>query len=529
MNFIGAAIFILLFAIISVPIANRARLPLEVFLVIGSCIISLIPGVSSVAINPQLIFSLFLPPILFYAAYFTSWNEFKLNLRPISLLAFGLVLFTMSIVAIAAKNFFPTLSWAECFLLGSIVSPTDAVSASALVRKLGAPRRIVTILEGESLINDATALVAFRFSLTAIITGSFSLPQASTQFVVMAGGGVLVGLIIAKLAALILKKIKSSPAETTLTFLTALTSYLIADQLHLSGVISVVTSGIYFGLHFPEITTSRTRLNAKASWDTLFFIVNGFLFALIGLELPNILKNLPYHTFASLILYGVIISSIIMVSRIFWVFVVAHLSRLLFPFIARRDPTPHWTVLFILGWCGMRGIVSLAAALSLPIFISTNTLFPHRELILVLTYYIIVVSLMVPAFTLPFFLRKFNMIDSENKMQQEALARIRSLEGIVEKLCKIKVKEKIPDEIFNEYRKQIERRMSVIKTQLNEQPFSTLNNEYQSIKKLTIVSIESERMTLFQLRKIGEINDDVFHMLLEELDLEELRVKTIRV
>ena len=233
MNFTESSLFILFLAILSVPVANRARLPLEIFLVIGSCIISFLSWVPNVAINPKIIFNVFLPPILFYAAYFTSWNDLKINKRSISMLAFGLVLFTTAMVAVVVKLLLPEFTWAEGFLLGAIISPTDAASATAIIKKLGAPRRIITILEGESLINDATALILFRYSLVAVMTGAFSFSQAATQFVISTGGGAAVGLLVGLISIYILPRIRSVPApETTLSLITALTSYLLACVFH---------------------------------------------------------------------------------------------------------------------------------------------------------------------------------------------------------------------------------------------------------------------------------------------------------
>lgn len=529
MNFIEAAIFILFLAVISVPIANRARLPLEIFLVLGSGIISLVTWMPGFVIDPKIIFNLLLPPILFHAAYFTSWHDLKSNIRPISLLAFGLVIFTMLIVAIVAKNIFPVFSWGECFLLGAIISPTDAASATSIIKKIGAPRRIITILEGESLINDATALITFRYSLVAVISGSFSLPVATAQFFVSTLGGVAVGLMVAVLSVFILQKIKSVPAETTLTFITALTAYLVGEHLYVSGVIATVVCGVYFGWRIPILNSSRTRIHAKGSWDTIIFIINGFAFTLIGLELPSILQNLHNHPLGHLVFYGVLISVIVMLARLIWVFFTVYLLRIIFPHIARKDPAPAWSVAFILGWCGMRGIISLAAALSLPIYIAPDIPFPHRDLILFITYCVIVLTLIVPSFSLPFLLRFFKLSDVENKMKQEALARMRSFEGVLDNLQEVMKKEKIPEEIFHEFSKHVDRRINVLQTQLQATAYSTVNREYQAIKTLTLAAIASERKTLLQLRYSAEINDDVFHLLLSELDVEELRAKTLRV
>jgi len=528
-NFIEAAIFILFFAVISVPIANRFRLPLEVFLVIGSCLISLAPGLPAFEVNPRLVFYLFLPPILFHAAYFISWRDFKLNIRVISLLAFGLVLFTMVTVAFVTKLILPQLSLAECFLLGAIISPTDAASATAIIKKLQAPRRLVTILEGESLVNDATALILFRFSLIAIVSGSFSMPVAITQFITSTVSGACVGFAIGMVSVRILQKIHSVAAETTFTFIVPLITYLAAENLHASGVIAVVVCGIYFGMRLPELISSKTRIHSKVSWNTFIFIINCFAFALIGFELPRILKNLPSHEIGHFVLYGIFISLVVILARLLWVYIAAYLSRILFPFIARKDPMPSLRALITLGWCGMRGIVSLASALSLPMFLASNTAFANRNLIIFLTYCVIVVTLTIPSFTLPALLRYFKLVDYDNKLKQESLARVRSLEGINCELYRFAQNEKIPDALLHEFQNQIDRRIKVIQTQLSETPYSTLNGEYQYIKKLALAAIDSERATLLKLRKLGEIHEEVFNMLLDELDLEEVRAKTLRL
>ncbi|MBA3660214.1 MAG: Na+/H+ antiporter [Gammaproteobacteria bacterium] len=529
MNFIEAAIFILFLAIISVPIATRFRLPLEIFLLFGSALISLMPGLSNFKINPIIILNLFLPPILFYAAYFTSWQDFKFNIRPISLLAFGLVIFTMVVIACISKIALPQFSWGESFLLGAIISPTDAASATTIIKKFGAPRRLVIILEGESLINDATALILFRFSLAAVIGGSFSVTSAITQFLYITTGGIILGLVLGFLAVSILQKINSVSAETTLTFVTAFTCYILGEHLGVSGVITTVVTGIYLGLRFPEVASSQTRINAKASWNTLMFIINGFVFALIGLELPTIIQNLQTNTWSNLIYYGLLISCTVIAARIIWVFSAAYLSRLLVPIINRNDPLPTWRGLFVLSWTGMRGIVSLATALAIPYFISTAVPFPHRDLILFITYCVIVFTLIIPTVSLPLMLRIFKLSDPENKMKQEAIARMQSLKGAVEHLHAMVKKEKIPEPIFEEFLNQIERRLKVIETQLSERPYSTLNNEYLGLKRLTLAAIESERKTLLKLRKSGDIHDEIFHQLSDELDLEEMRAKTLRI
>ncbi len=530
MNFIEATVFLLFLAILSVPLANRLRVPFEIFLVIGSCLISLIPGIPSFQVNPVIVFNLFLPPILFSAAYFTSWPDFKFNLRPITLLAFGLVITTTVVVAVLTKLVIPGFTWGEGFLLGAIVSPTDASSAVAIIKKLGAPKRLITLLEGESLVNDATALILFRFSLASIMLGPVSLGAAIGHFIVVILGGAAVGFILGYLSVFIVKRINDARAETTLTFITAFASYFIAEHFHVSGVISTVVAGIYFGLRFPEYAPSQTRVNATASWNTLLFIVNGFVFTLIGLELPWILKSLRSYPLSDLLFYGSMVTLAIIAVRVAWVFPAAYFPRVLIPAIAKRDPLPPWQMLFTLGWSGMRGIVSLAAVLAIPLQTASGLPFPHRDLLNFITYFVIVATLLLPTFTLPYLIKIFHLIDDpKQKIKEEALARVSSLEGVLEKLKVIATTEKIPTHIFNEFYNQIQRRINTIQTQLEENPYSTLNEEYQALKRLTLAAIENERGTLIHLRKNAEIHDEIFHRLFEELDLEEMRAKSLRI
>ena len=370
MNFIEPAIFILLFAILSVPIATRFHLPLEIFLVIGSCILSLSPWLPPFQLNPQIVFNLFLPPILFYAAYFTSWRDFKFNFRPISLLAFGLVIFTMFVVAIMSKLLLTEFTWAECFLLGAIVSPTDATSATSIIKKLGAPHRLIAILEGESMINDATALILFRFSLAVILGGSVSLPQAAAHFVFVATGGIIIGLLVGVISIYLIPKIHSVTAETTFTFITAFTCYFLSESIEVSGIIATVVGGIYCGIYFPEIASSLTRINAKASWNTLLFIINGFVFTLIGLELPLILKNLQVDVLETLIFHGLMISIIVILARLIWVYPMAYYRLFLLPL---RKISHLKILLYWVG--GMRGIVSCCYY---QFIVGFSSIFPHR-------------------------------------------------------------------------------------------------------------------------------------------------------
>ncbi len=531
MNFIEASVAVLLFAVLSVPLATRFRIPLEIFLFAGSCIISFLTGITTVTINPTIIFEVFLPPILFSAAYFTSWRDFKFNLRPIMQLAFGLVIFTTCTVAVIAKIILPMLSWPEAFLLGAILSPTDASAATSIIKKFNVPRRFIVLLEGESLINDATALILYRFSLAAILYGSFSFSTAIGHFVLMSTGAVAIGLSIAMASVFIVKRIQNTHAETTFTFITAFSSYLIAERLHCSGVISTVVAGMYLGIHFPEISGSRTRVNTKASWDTLLFVVNGFIFTLIGFGLPSIMQNLKIYPLSDLIYFGVIISLGIILTRLIWIYPSAYLPRVIIPAINRKDPMPKARFLFALGWVGMRGIVSLAAALAIPRQFNINGLPQHLDLIIFIVYFAVIVTLIIPAFTIPFLIRLMGISNADElneKMQQKAKAQMTALTEINKTLMHIRENENIPREVYHEFINQLERKRRVIQTQITPSPYSMLQDDFMAYKKLVHIAIDTERKILMKLRKTGEIHDEVFWNMIAELDIEELRSNTMR-
>src|SRR6266850_4936077 len=373
--FVGLLLAVAVLALV----ARKLTIPHPILFVIGGLLLGLIPKLPKVRLDSELVFLFVLPPLLFPAALFTSWRDFRANLRPIALLAIGLVLFTTVSVAYLA-HYFMDLPLAAGFVLGAIISPPDAIAASAIADRLKVPRRIVTILEGESLVNDATALVAYRFAKIAVVTGSFSLAHASGQFFIVGIGGVLVGLVVGFLTVWIQKQIDDPPVEITISLLTPFAAYLPAEQLGVSGVLAVVTTGLYHGWRIPEFTSSRTRLQAGPVWQMIEFVLNGFIFLLIGLQLPEVLRNLSGQPIAPLVGYATAISLAAILIRILWVFPASYLPRLLFKSIRDRDPYPAWQHVTIVAWTGMRGVVSLAAALALPLS------FPARDLILFLTF-----------------------------------------------------------------------------------------------------------------------------------------------
>jgi CPA1 family monovalent cation:H+ antiporter len=524
MNLIEATLLLLLFATITVPWAKRTGLPTEILLVIGSLVLSLIPGAPAFILEPTVVFTLFLPPILFAAAYFTSWRDFKRNRRPIFLLAFGLVLFTTVAVAATLRALGLGMSWPVAFLLGAIVSPPDASAATAIIRKLGVPRRLETVIEGESLVNDATALVAYRFALMAIATGSFSFTDAALRFVLVAAGGAVVGFLVARAGIFVLQRLDNTAAETTLTLITAFAAYITAEHLGFSGVISTVVGGLYYGRRIPVVTSAQTHIEGEASWNTVLFIINGLVFTLIGLQMPAVMRGLEQYSAGQLALYAATVVVVVIAVRFIWVYPAAYIPRKLFPSIGRKDPMPSWGAITTLGWTGMRGIVSLAAALSIPLTLPSGEEFPFRNLLIFLTYAVILATLVIPAVTLPRLMRWLNLKDGGENQQDEALARLALVRAVLREIDTLREATSFPAELLENTATRYQRKAQTVESNLEPTAFSPLFNEDQILRQLTRRLLAAERGELENLRKQATIHDRVFFQLSRELDIEETRL-----
>ena len=530
MTLIEATLILLLLATITAPWARRTGLPIEILLVLGSLFLSLLPGLPPlILLDPTVVFTLFLPPILFAAAYFTSWRDFKRNRRPIFLLAFGLVLFTTTLVAVTVRALGLGISWPAAFLLGAIVSPPDASAAAAVIRKLGVPRRLVTIIEGESLVNDATALVTYRFALGAIATGSFSFQSALLQFVLMAAGGAIVGWAVAAGGIFVLRRLKNTTAETTLTLITAFAAYIIAEHFGFSGVISTVVGGLYYGRKLPAVASAQTHLDGEAAWRTFLFIINGLVFTLIGLQMPAVMRGLDKYSWQQLAFYGATVTLVVIAVRFIWMFPAAYIPRKLFPSIGRADPMPSIGVLTALSWTGMRGIVSLAAALSIPLTLPTGEEFPFRNLLIFLTYVVILTTLVVPATTLPALMRWLGIKDDGEDQREETIARLALFSAGLRELNALRGSSNIPDEMLEHTTRRYTRRIETLKSNLEPAGFSPLFDEDQVQRQLIRRLLDGERKELLNLRRSAAIHDEVFFRLSRELDIEETRLRGQRI
>ncbi len=401
----------LLFAVmLLVMLAQKLRIAYPIFLVLAGLAIGFIPGVPVLKLDPELIFLVFLPPLLYEAAWYTSWKEFKRWKAPIAMLAFGLVFLTSFVVAYAAQSFIPGFTLALGFLLGGIISPPDAIAATTVLKGLKVPHRTITILEGESLVNDASSLIVFRFALAAILTGAFSMNQAVGQFFLVAGMGVVTGLAGAHIMYVIHRFLPTSSAiDATLTVMTPYMLFLSAEHFHFSGVMAVVSGGLFMSFRSHEVfRTGSTRMNMIAVWHTLIFVMNALVFILIGLELPEIVDGLGNISLFQSIKYGLYISLIVIIIRLLWVYSLAHIPRWISK-ERRRAPSPGWKNPLIIGWAGMRGVVSLATALSIPLLMNDGTAFPHRNLIIFITFVVIFITLVFQGLTLPFVIKLTNI------------------------------------------------------------------------------------------------------------------------
>ncbi len=518
-----AVILLLIIVLALVTIAKRALIPYPIFLVLGGLALSLLPGVPVVPLDPDLVFLIFLPPILWSAAYFTSLRDFRENLRPIALLAVGLVLATSAAVAAVARAMMPGLSWPAAFALGAIVSPPDAVATTAIARRLGIPHRLVTILEGESLINDATALVLYRAAVAAAVTGSFVLGETLGLFTVIALGGVVVGLVVGVVSRWALRLTTDSLAQTAITLLAPYAAWLLAERAHTSAVLACVVGGLYLRQHVSEVVPPATRLQARAVWDLVVFVLNGVIFTLIGLELAAIRQSAAPGVPSALLVKGAAISAAAIAVRLVWVPLAAIIPRLLSPSLRRRDPLPSWRYLFLLGWAGMRGIVSLASALALPLVTASGAPFPFRDDIIVLAFAVILGTLVVQGLTLGSVIRTLDLAEDTTLELEEAHAREAAARAALARLDELARVPWAPADQLDRLRAIYTQRLRR-SSQLDPGENRAAAEAHAAFRRLRHAMLDAERRALIALRDQGVISDEVLHRLEQELDVEAVRM-----
>ncbi len=514
-------------------VAQWARIPYPILLVVGGLGLAVTPGIPEVELDPEIVLLVILPPLLYAAAFFTPLRELRRNVRPISLLAVGLVLATMVAVAVVAHEALD-FGWAEAFVLGAIVSPTDPVAATAIARRLGVPGRIVTIVEGESLVNDATALVAYKFAVAAVVTGSFSLLDASGEFVLTAVGGIAVGIGVGAIIAAIRRRLDNPPVEVTIALFSAYFAYLPAEAIGVSGVLAAVTVGIYMGRLTSRLTTPTTRIQGYAVWEIVTFLLNSALFVLVGLQLPTVVDGISEIAAGELARDGLLIAATVIVTRIMWVFPFTYLPRRLSAKIRRREPYPPWRHTLLVAWTGMRGAVSLAAALALPLTIDAGGPFPERELIIFCAFSVILATLLVQGLTLPPLIRWLGVDDYDDELEQEEInARLSAIESAMARMDELRGEDWVLEDTVDRVRGAYTYRQRRFTALSRDGEFDGgvdgdgIDYETRSVayQRLVRELIDAQRATLIDLRDSGDINDDVLHRIERELDLEDSRLE----
>jgi CPA1 family monovalent cation:H+ antiporter len=499
-------------------IAPRLRIPYPILLVLGGLAIALVPGMPEFDLDPELVFFGVLPPLLYGAAFFTSLRDLRANIRPIGLLAVGLVVFTTVGVAVVAHAVVDDLSWASAFVLGAIVSPTDPLAATSIARRLGVPRKLVMIVEGESLVNDGTGLVLYRVAVAAVLTGSFSALHTGGLFLVVVSGGVAVGLGVGWLVRQIRRRLDNPPAEITISLLTGYVAFISAELLGVSAVLAAVTAGIYLGWHTPELTTAQVRLMGVAVWEIVQYLLNAFLFVLVGLQLPVIVDALEDVPAMRLVGYAALVSVTVIALRFAWVFAVLQGPK----WLARRPSS--WRGAVFVSWAGMRGAVSLAAALALPLETNAGAPFPGRDLIVFLTFAVILATLVGQGLTLPVLIRGLGLEDDGSEDREDAKARIHVAEAALARLEELVEEEWVREDTAERVRGAYRFRTNRFRARLDDGDDGALELRSLDYQRLLRELLDAERQALVELRRSGVISNEVWLRVERDLDLEDERL-----
>ena len=500
-------------------LARMVGVPYPILLVLGGLVLGFVPGMPAVELPPELVLVAFLPPLLYWSGFFSSPRDLRADTRAIGAAAVGLVLATTVAVAVAAHAVIEGMDWAVAFALGAIVSPTDPLAATAIGRRLGVPRRLITLLEGESLVNDATALVAYRVAVAAAVSGSFVAWQAGLRFVVGAAGGVAVGLAVGWLVAEVRRRLDDPVVEIVVSVATGYAAYLPAEQLGVSGVLAAVTAGLYLGWRAPELASAATRLLGFSFWEVMVYLVNAVLFILVGLQLHPILSSLGGTAVAVLVGEALVVSAVVVGVRLGWNFTIPYVVRLL-------DRRPGQVLRrvgarerLVTGWSGMRGAVSLAAALALP------EDFPMRNLILFLTFAVILATLVVQGLTLPALIRRLGVSGDGAEEQEEMRARLAAAQAALDRLDELSGADWTRDDTVQRLQGLFEFRRRRLKARAGKIEDDGVEDRSLAYQRLVRELLEAQRQAIVRLRNQGVISNDVMHRIERELDLEDTRLE----
>jgi CPA1 family monovalent cation:H+ antiporter len=506
-------------------LAQRLKTAPSILLVIAGVAIALVPGLPRIELAPELVLLVLLPPLIYSAGVAMSWREFRFNLRPITLLAFGAVVFTTCAVAVLV-HYLLGWPWAVAFLLGAIVSPPDVVAPLAVAKRLGLPRRLLVVLEGEGLANDATALILYRFAVAAISTGTFSFTKASGIFALIVIGEIICGIGVGWLSLRLRQWAHNPRVEITMSLMTPFAAFWIPHHLGGSGVLATVAAGLFVSWNGPRFISASTRLQGIFFWDLTIYLIEGFLFLLTGLQVRTLIERAHEFPIGELLAVTALTAAIVIVARFVWVFPATYAPRWLSPSLAKRDPSPPWQWVFVLGFTGVRGVVSLAAALAIPLTIATGAPFPHRDLILFATFGVIVITLVGQGLLLPtviLWLGIDGSTETRRERQAELLARAEAIGAAQKHLERIAAERGLGAEAIALLNARHDHRMRLIPTDLDE-GFARMwvSND------LRLELIAAEREFLYDLLRQGRITDESRRRLERELDLEEATILSRR-
>jgi monovalent cation/hydrogen antiporter len=517
-------LLLLLVAIAAVGVvAKRTNIPPAILLVLTGVLLALVPGLPAVRLAPELVLLLVLPPLIYSSAVAMSWREFRFNLRPISLLAIGCVLFT-TVMAASATHWLLGFPWPVGFVLGAIVSPPDAVAPLAIARRMQLPKRILVILEGEGLANDATALILYRFAVMAVSFGAFSFAKAAGEFVVIVAAELLWGIAVGWLMLRVRRWVADAQIEIVLSILTPYIAYWPPQHLGGSGVLATVVTGLYVSWNGFGIISAATRLQGVFFWDVLVYLIEGIVFLMTGLQARTLIMGLGTYSWSVLAGSAAVVTVVVILTRFVWMFPATYLPRWLIPRIAREDPSPPWQWPFVLGFTGVRGIVSLAAALAIPLTMDNGQPFPDRDLILFLTFAVILVTLVGQGLSLPAVIRMLGLAKAgERELQidraEELLARRQAIDSAIERLEQLAAERALPEDLVERVRVRHQERLRHFEG--SPEPEESDQDLTGPSDEVELLLIAAERERINELYRQGTLKDEVRRQLERELDLRE--------
>lgn len=520
-------VYLILVILMLVMLANRLRLAYPIVLVVGGLALSFFSEFSNLTINPELVFLLFLPPLLYEAAWQVSWKEFWRWRRVITSFAFPIVIITSCVIAVVSYALIPGFTLALGFLLGGIISPPDAISATTIMRQVNVPKATVSIVEGESLLNDASSLIVFRFALATVLTGQFYIQDAAISFVLVVVMGIAIGLLVGAIFYAIHRWLPTTPPiEIVLTLVTPYCMYFAAEHFHFSGVLAVVSGGLFLSTQRQRILTYQSRIQGVNVWTNLTFVLNGLVFLLIGLQLPHIVRQLGTVSLSSAIGYALAISLVLMLTRLLCTLGASVFTRFASRFITVAESNPGWKGPLILGWAGMRGVVSLAAALSIPLLMKDGQPFPHRNLILFITFVVILATLVLQGLTLPWLIRIVNLEDRFSIIPERQQERI-----IQKKIAHFSLQfleetgaNKLANEHIANLHERLQLDLRLLSQEMSEAGASTTTarSDYQ---RLYLNLLERQRKLLNDMNHRAEFDEELIRKYMTLIDIDEYKIR----